>query len=99
MSQRTVGRSRAELTQYPNRARRKSGGCWSEHGLCSSLYGSKLMWGRSNTRGTPMDRRTFLLGLLGGLAVPPTIIAATSSVEAASAPEAASPSPLTEADR
>ena len=34
-----------------------------------------------------MERRTFLLGLLGGLAAAPTIIAATSSVEAAPFPE------------
>jgi hypothetical protein len=56
-----------------------------------------------------MDRRTFLLGLLGALTVTPTIIAAASSVEAAPLPEAlppspeplpgpASPSTLTEAD-
>ena len=45
-----------------------------------------------------MERRTFLLGLLGGLAAAPAIIAAASSVEAAPVPEAASPSPLTEAD-
>jgi len=45
-----------------------------------------------------MERRTFLLGLLGGLAAAPAIIAAASSVEAAPAPEAASPSPLSEAD-
>ena len=56
-----------------------------------------------------MDRRTLLLGLLGGLAAAPAIIAAASSVEAAPlmeasppAPEpladAASPSTLTEAD-
>src|SRR3954451_6012787 len=49
-------------------------------------------------RGTPMERRTFLLGLLGGLAAAPAIIAAASSVEAAPVPEAPSPSPLTEAD-
>ena len=29
------------------------------------------------TRGNTMDRRTFLVGLLGGLAVTPTLIAAT----------------------
>ncbi len=34
-----------------------------------------------------MDRRTLLLGLLGGLAAAPAIIAATSSVEAAPLPE------------
>jgi len=46
-----------------------------------------------------MERRTFLLGLLGGLAAAPAIVAAASSVvEAAPAPEAASPAPLTEAD-
>ena len=45
-----------------------------------------------------MERRTFLLGLLGALAAAPAIIAAASSVEAAPAPEAASPSPLSEAD-
>src|SRR3954463_11303075 len=37
--------------------------------------------------GTPMDRRTLLLGLLGALAAPPTIIAAASSVQAAPLPE------------
>ena len=45
-----------------------------------------------------MDRRTFLVGLFGGLAVTPAIIAAASSVEAAPLPEAASLSTLTEAD-
>src|SRR3954451_4784671 len=40
-----------------------------------------------------MDRRTFLIGLLGGLAAAPTIIAAASSVEAASVPEALPPVP------
>jgi len=45
-----------------------------------------------------MDRRTFLVGLLGGLAVTPTLIAAASSVEAAPLPEATSSSTLTEAD-
>ena len=56
-----------------------------------------------------MDRRTFLIGLLGGLAVTPTLIAAASSVEAAPLteagpqtpeplPDAASPSAVTEAD-
>ena len=34
-----------------------------------------------------MERRTFLLGLLGSLAVAPTILAAASSVEAAPLPE------------
>ena len=48
----------------------------------------------SNAReGTSMDRRTLLLGLLGGLAAAPTIIAAASSVEAAPLPEALPPSP------
>ena len=42
-----------------------------------------------------MDRRTFLVGLLGGLAVTPAIIAAASSVEAAPLPDAALPSTLT----
>src|SRR5215211_8261411 len=56
-----------------------------------------------------MDRRTLLLGLLGGLAAAPTIIAAASSAEAAPLPEvltptpeplpkSASPSAVTEAD-
>ena len=49
-----------------------------------------------------MDRRTLLLGLLGGLAAAPVIIAATTSVEAAPLPEAlpepASASVPTEAD-
>src|SRR3954453_24230897 len=49
------------------------------------------------TRGSTMDRRTFLVGLLGGLAVTPTLIAAASSVGAAPLPEAASSSTLTEA--
>ena len=40
-----------------------------------------------------MDRRTLLLGLLGGLAAAPTIMAAASSVEAAPLPEALPPSP------
>jgi len=40
-----------------------------------------------------MDRRTLLLGLLGGLVAAPTIIAAASSVEAAPLPEALPPSP------
>ena len=40
-----------------------------------------------------MDRRNFLLGLLGGLAAAPTIIATASSVEAAPLPEALSPNP------
>jgi len=40
-----------------------------------------------------MDRRTLLLGLLGGLVVAPTIMAAASSVEAAPLPEALPPSP------
>src|SRR3954447_6264338 len=39
-----------------------------------------------------MDRRTFLLGFLGGLAVAPAIIAATSSADAAPLPGAPSPS-------
>jgi hypothetical protein len=38
-----------------------------------------------------MDRRTFLIGFLGSLAAAPTIIAAASSVEAASVPEALPP--------
>ena len=38
-----------------------------------------------------MDRRTFLLGFLGSLAAAPTIITASSSVEAASVPEALPP--------
>src|SRR5829696_5361666 len=38
-----------------------------------------------------MDRRKFLLGLLGSLAAAPTIIATASSVEAASVPEALPP--------
>src|SRR5215218_4123749 len=41
-----------------------------------------------------MDRRTFLLGLLGASTVTPTIIAAASSVEAAPLPP--SPEPLPE---
>ena len=56
-----------------------------------------------------MDRRTLLLGLLGGLAAAPTIIAAASSVEAAPLPETplstpkaplepVSPSAVTEGD-
>ena len=40
-----------------------------------------------------MDRRTLLLGLLGGLAAAPTIMAAASSVEAAPLPETLPPSP------
>jgi hypothetical protein len=46
-----------------------------------------------------MDRRTLLLGLLGGLAAAPTIIAAASSAEAAPLPEVLPPSsePLPEA--
>ena len=40
-----------------------------------------------------MDRRTLLLGLLGGLAVVPTIIAAASSAEAAPLPEVLPPIP------
>ena len=43
-----------------------------------------------------MDRRTLLLGLLGGLAAAPTIMAAASSVEAAPLPEALPPAPLPE---
>ena len=45
-----------------------------------------------------MDRRTLLLGLLGGLAAAPTILAAASSVEAAPLPEAlpSTPAPLPE---
>ena len=38
-----------------------------------------------------MDRRTFLLGLLGGIALAPAVIVAASSAEATSGPE---PSPL-----
>src|SRR3954454_1355890 len=50
------------------------------------------MQGRSNARkGTSMDRRTLLLGLLGGLAAAPMIVAATSSVEATPLPEAVAP--------
>ena len=45
-----------------------------------------------------MDRRTLLLGLLGGLAATPAVIVTSSSVEAAPLPEAASSSTLTEAD-
>ena len=43
-----------------------------------------------------MDRRTLLLGLLGGMAAAPTIIAAASSVEAAPLPEGlpSTPEPL-----
>src|SRR4051795_4185054 len=48
---------------------------------------------RTDQRETPMDRRTLLLGLLGGLVTAPTIIAAASSVEAAPLPEALPPSP------
>ena len=48
---------------------------------------------RYQTKGTTMDRRTLLLGLLGGLAVAPAIIAAASSVEAAPLPEAQPPAP------
>ena len=40
-----------------------------------------------------MDRRTLLLGLLGGLATAPAIIAAASSVEAAPLPEVRPPTP------
>ena len=45
-----------------------------------------------------MDRRSCFLGLSGGLATAPAIIAGASSVEAAPMPEAAAPSLLTEAD-
>jgi hypothetical protein len=34
-----------------------------------------------------MDRRAFLLGLSGGLALAPTVIVAASSLKAASSPE------------
>src|SRR5215203_4305664 len=44
-------------------------------------------------REIPMDRRTLLLGLLGGMAAAPTIIAAASSVEAAPLPETSPPTP------
>ena len=40
-----------------------------------------------------MDRRTLLLGFLGGLGATPTIIAASSSVEAAPVPEPPPPAP------
>ncbi len=40
-----------------------------------------------------MDRRTLLLGLLGGLVAAPTIVAAASSVEAAPLPEVRPPTP------
>lgn len=45
-----------------------------------------------------MDRRTFLIGLLGSLGAASTIIAASSSVEAAPLPEALprTPEPLPE---
>jgi hypothetical protein len=43
-----------------------------------------------------MNRRTLLLGLLGGLAAAPAIIAAASSVEAAPLPEVRPPAPLPE---
>src|SRR3954463_2049504 len=57
-------------------------------------HGSTLAWGRANRpEGTSMDRRTLLLGLLGGLVAAPTIIAAASSVEAAPLPEVRPPTP------
>jgi hypothetical protein len=43
-----------------------------------------------------MDRRTFLLGFLSGLAAAPTIIVAASPVEAAPVPEALPPVPQPE---
>ena len=62
---------------------------------------------REETRGNAMNRRTLLLGLLGGFAAAPAIIAAALSVEAAPLPEVRPPTPeplpepasaLTEAD-
>ena len=49
---------------------------------------------------TPMERRKFLIGFVGGLAAAPALIAMASSVEAAPLPEAlpAGASAPTEAD-
>src|SRR5215211_3917737 len=67
--------------------------------LCFGFHRSNLAWGRPLTRaGIPMNRRTLLLSLFGGLAAAPSIIAAASSVEAAPLPEARPPTlePLSE---
>jgi hypothetical protein len=65
---------------------------WSEAWLEPNRSVRILMQGRFNARkGTSMDRRTLLLGLLGGLAAAPMIVAATSSVEATPLPEAVAP--------
>src|SRR3954452_2456067 len=55
--------------------------------------GAPWRGGTLSDKGNTMDRRTLLLGLLGGLAVAPAIIAAASSVEAAPLPEAQPPAP------
>jgi hypothetical protein len=59
-------------------------------------------WEQSGTgrpdkiRGNTMDRRTLLLGLLGGLAAAPAMIATASSVEAGSGTQPPTPEPQSE---
>ena len=78
--------------------------CWSEPSLRFGLYGSKLAWGARTTRGNIMDRRSFLIGLLGGLAAAPAMIAVSSASPASAAsldqmaPEPASRSGEAEVD-
>ena len=57
--------------------------------LRSKPYGSSLSGGLnvSESKG-PLERRAFLLGFLGSLAVAPAIITATASADAAPLPEA-----------
>src|SRR4051794_17530164 len=62
-------------------------------GCALSRMGALWRGALQRTRGNTMDRRTFLLGLMGGLAAAPTIMAAASSVEAAPLPEVRPPAP------
>src|SRR4051812_2438983 len=84
------------MWQSRSRKPLRSGNCCPKRlqGLCSGPYASCLTTGVCEQRSEkPMDRRTFFTGVLGGLVVAPTIIAAASSVEAAPLPDALPPPP------
>jgi len=65
---------------------------WSEPKLRFGLYWSKLAWGARTKRGNTMDRRSFLIGLLG-LAAAPAMIAVPSASPASAAPLLHQPAP------
>src|SRR3954453_6883579 len=67
-------------------------------GCALTHMGALWRGGAKRPEGNAMNRRTLLLGLLGGLAAAPAIIAAASSVEAAPLPEVlpSTPAPLPE---